>query len=690
MIHLQAQSFNSYFIGRGEKGIKLNFVPSGFDIETYTQYKKDETGRVTEHFTNMYVAMFMIGEEYVECRTWEEVSEVLKEIEILYCKTSRTQFLCFIHNMSFEFSFMGKELYKLGHKIEVFAREKRKPMKMIIDDKIIFLDSAKITGFSLKKLAENYTTTQKAVGDLDYSIPRNRFTKIEGDFETGERKYIYNDVKILQEFALYYEKTYLVNKQLPMTQTMVANQYMKDIIRELKCQKEIYFLMKECFPKSREQYDYIMLFFQGAYTHGMLCNLFKPIYDCLAFDMQSQYPYVAMSKYFPMGKFRKLYSMDKILFYIENYCCLLDVRMTNVKTKYGVTILSKHKLVDVVNGVFDNGRLYSCDSLRAFITEVDLKYLSQFYEFNISFNACTYAKRGFLPDYYRLTIAELYAKKSLLKHVEGKEIEYLESKQKLNGESYGAMVTRLNFENNVFKDGQWTLEDNEIDFNKLWQYKNKCPQWGVYVTSWARYMILYEGILPIVQKDKTLYNYSDTDSIKTKFDPWILEHFNNKNKKIIAENQKFIDDLKLKERFPSVDFSTMGIFDREHDLDVFYTLGSKKYLSKEKGKEKYDTTIAGLPKGKYVEWCDKHNLDYIDNFKMGNVNICEWETGKLCAYYEDEPKDFVVTDLQGNTEHIHTESFVSLIPTSFQIKENQELIDLYNLQIQMNENKCMM
>lgn len=675
------QSAHEYFLGnRSENAYKLNFVPSGFDIETYTQYQKDPDGKVIVHYTNMYIAMFKIGECYVECRTWDEVSEVFKAIEEAYCSTRQTKFLMFIHNQNFEFAFMGKELHARGHEVSVFARTKRKPMKIEIDDKIIILDSAKITGFSLKKLAENFTTTQKAVGDLDYSLPRNRYTKIEGDFENGERKYIYNDVQILKEYAEYYERTFLLEKHSPMTQTMVANLVMKDIIKELQCQKSVYFLMSKIYPKTRQQYDYLMLFFQGAYVHGMLANLFLPVYDGLAYDMQSQYPYVTMSKYFPMSGFKKLHTLNKWKFFCENYCCLMDVTLTNVMVTYGVTILSKHKVTGAVNAQWDNGRLYSCDSVRCFITEVDLQYLSLYYNFKIKVNALSYAKRGYLPDYFRLTVAYLYDKKQQLKNVEGKEAEYAVTKSSLNGESYGACCTRLTFENNVFKDGEWMLEDNNINWDKLWMGKNKSPAWAIYITSHARYMILAKGVLGIVSVNPLDYLYSDTDSIKSKNKEYIKEHFEKLNMEIIEDNQKFVKDLKLEERYPNTNFLTMGIFDREDDLKAFKTLGSKKYLYCTE-KHGWQTTVAGLPKGKYVEWCDKHGKDYMESFNLETVDICDWESGKLCTYYEDTPKQFTVVDYQGNVEEVYTESYVSLIPTSFSIKDNRELIKMYNLEL---------
>ena len=45
-----------YKIGNTRNIFYINFIPSGFDIETYTQYSKDKDGKVIKHFTNMYIA----------------------------------------------------------------------------------------------------------------------------------------------------------------------------------------------------------------------------------------------------------------------------------------------------------------------------------------------------------------------------------------------------------------------------------------------------------------------------------------------------------------------------------------------------------------------------------------------------------------------------------------------------------
>lgn len=673
--YMKYQDYNIYQIGRGEKSDLYNFIPMGFDIETSTQYKKDSNGKVIEHFSNMYVWQWQFDDITFMGRTWEELEELInsiyKNVTIRHMKT-----ICFIHNMSFEFSFVAKELKARGINISIFARKKRKPMKWILDDRIIFLDSMLLTHLPLSKLAKAYCKTQKLVGELDYTKIRNSKTPLCDN----ELQYCINDVVILSEYASFYEKEYLQNNFMPMTQTMIANLEVKHSISELKCNNKVWFLMQKLYPKSKQQYDYFMLFFTGAYTHGMLKNLFIKLENGLSFDVTSEYPYVMMNCYFPMGKFHRLYDLTKIDSLLNTQCCLCDVTLKNVKSKHGVTILSKNKIIEVEHGIYDNGRLYEADSCRAFLTEIDIETLKLHYDFEPTYNFVIYSKRGYLPDYIRLAVAKLYMYKDSLKGVEGMEREYMTKKESLNAQ-YGSFATKLTFEEISFNE-DWCIAPKEIDFNTVWHSKNKLPQWAIYVTSHARALVL-DAVSRIKPND---YWYTDTDSIKCANKPYILNMFNDLNKHIRFNNEKWISDLKLKERYPNVDFAKMGTFDREKDLKYFKSLGSKRYIYTTTDGIEHQT-IAGLPKTAYIKYCENENKNFYDDFNEEGITLSEMQAEKLTAFYEDKPKDFYVTDYLGNKELVHTESYVSLIPTTFNLTVTPELQALYRRLQSVKENK---
>lgn len=80
--------------------------------------------------------------------------------------------------MSFEMSFLLPRLYLAGNLSRIFAREVREPLEVETKDGFIFRDTMALTNMSLQALAKNYCRTQKLVGDLDYSIPRNSTTPL--------------------------------------------------------------------------------------------------------------------------------------------------------------------------------------------------------------------------------------------------------------------------------------------------------------------------------------------------------------------------------------------------------------------------------------------------------------------------------------------------------------------------------
>lgn len=668
-------------VGKGKHCELFNYIPMGFDIETTTQYKK-ENGKVIEHYSNMYIWQFQLDDITIIGRTWNEFSRLLTAINNYVCM-NEYKTLLFIHNMSFEFAFGAMTLQKLGHSIQVFAREKRKPMKWTIDENLIFLDSFLLTHLSLENLAKNYCKTQKLKGDLDYTLLRNKHTELTEQ----ELQYCINDVRILAEYSQHYYIEYLSKHFLPLTQTMIANKRVKETIKKLKAQKEVYYLMCNAYPKSKEMYDYIMSFYTGAYTHGYIKNLFKVIkgnkkgqQGLLAYDVGSEYPFVMMTKYYPMTEFRELKELQFAEKFLEKYCCLIEVELINIKSKYGVTILSKNKVYNISSAIWDNGRLYKAKTVTARITEIDLQTLKLHYDFEYKILRLHYAKRGFLPDYMRLTLIELYDNKSKLKPL-SKTSEYYQKlytceKECLNAQ-YGSCCVRLNFNEITFNINGWNTTEKEINFNKIWESKNKLPQWAVYITAWARNYIL-TTIAKICEVNPMLYIYSDTDSIKCVNTPQVKKIFDDINKETLQTNiNGFMKDYNLTDEH----YKILGAWDLEHSTDfkAIKTLGSKRYLClyEKDGKKEYESTISGLPKKAFLNYCQKYNLNPFDAFNENNLSLSDNESDKLCSYYVDEPKQFTVVDYQGNVEEIKTDSYVSLIPTTFDLKVTGELQQLF-------------
>lgn len=664
---------------------KINFCPMGFDIETSTIYKKDDNGKVIEHFSFMYCFQYSINDVVLMGRTWQEFSNLIKLIEEKLCPEDEKT-ICFICNQSFEFSFMGKELLNLGHDVKVFARKKRKPMKIIIDEKLIFLDTYMLTNMGLSSMARAYCKTQK-VKDYDYNLiilPKTPLTK-------KQLKYTSADVLILSEYAIYYKEKYLVNKFMPMTSTMIANRIVKDKVKQLKAKKQAYYLVQKGFPKNFNQYNYIMSFYCGAYTHGNCRNLFITSSGngkgLLKYDVVSEYPFELMSStehYYPMGKYKRFNGTEEMREKIlETKCCLIDVTFKNLKTTTGITILSKNKVLDTTENLnnddlytWDNGRCYSAKKIRVRICEVDLlKILPLHYDWEeIEYNDMIYCERGTLPDYYVLSLADLYKDKQKYKELAKKDSKYTAelraTKSSFNGQ-YGALCTRLTETEISFSSLGWSEGVNNIEFEKMPQKKITLCQWAIYCTAWARYWILSTiyKVINLPGCSSYDYYYSDTDSCVFNDKPQIRKFFEELNNEIREKNKEWIDFYNLDN---DVDYAEIGTFELEHDdIKRFKCLGSKRYLT-EYDNGKIECTVAGLPKKSFIRYCQEKHLEPFSAFKDELLIDCVL-SDKLTTYYCDTEVTKTVTDYQGRTQTITSQSYVSLIPTTFKLTVSDTL-----------------
>ena len=94
-----------------------------------------------------------------------------------------------VANLSFEFQFIRKWL----HVTRLFAKEARQPLLVEHNGWLQFREALSISGGNLEQLAKDYCTTQKLVGDLDYSKIRHSTTPLTQE----ELNYCIHDVLII-------------------------------------------------------------------------------------------------------------------------------------------------------------------------------------------------------------------------------------------------------------------------------------------------------------------------------------------------------------------------------------------------------------------------------------------------------------------------------------------------------------
>lgn len=669
---LYSQETNLYTIKQGKYSNNYWNLKCGFDIETTTYIDR----------AYMYIWQIGINNKAFYGNTWEEFNDCLNIINCYidylnrqkakekHKKEFKAKAICFIHNIAFEWQFVRKEI----NITDVFLKSLREPL-YFESNNIKFLDSFQITHMSLAKLAKRYCTTQKMVGDIDYTILRN---STDGKKLTDkEMKYCENDVLILCEFAEYYFNKYLSNNELIYTETSIVRHSLKKAFKEQNqiTKQDIF----EMYPKSFNEYlMYMEYLFAGGWVKSSVDAFGKILSNIKCKDITSSYPAQIAHRYYPVSKFKSIKIDSKQMFnnMLNRYCCILDVTLFNVKKTTIHSIISTSKIVNNDTGriLVDNGRIAEIEKVRLLLTELDWDIFNKFYDFDkfkIVINSFKIAARGKLPSYVVSTMLDAYERKEELK-LQGKD--YFNEKCFVNM-FYGCFVTKIHKFNYVFKDGSITKELN--DYYRQIKSSVLSPFWGIWCTSWARFQEL-----SAVYANADCVVYGDTDSIKGHNMP--DDYFNNYNTEQIEKNKKLCE--KYNKNFDLI--KELGCWDSEPTYKLFKTIGCKRYIGFDEN-NKLSVTIAGVPKGtlekivgikpdkdkKYYADSQKA-LEVIDLLKDGQ-SFSNCKTG--ATYNDNEHSDII------NGELMVSKSSVAINNTDFTIKVSKEYNDYIKQVIDMYE-----
>lgn len=669
---LYSQETILYTIKQGKYSNNYWNLKCGFDIETTTYIDR----------AYMYIWQIGINNKAFYGNTWEEFNDCLNIINCYidylnrqkakekHKKEFKAQAICFIHNIAFEWQFVRKEI----NITDVFLKSLREPL-YFESNNIKFLDSFQITHMSLAKLAKRYCTTQKMVGDIDYTILRN---STDGKKLTDkEMKYCENDVLILCEFAEYYFNKYLSNNELIYTETSIVRHSLKKAFKEQNqiTKQDII----EMYPKSFNEYlMYMEFLFAGGWVKSSVDAFGKILSNIKCKDITSSYPAQIAHRYYPVSKFKSIKIDSKQMFnnMLNRYCCILDVTLFNVKKTTIHSIISTSKIVNNDTGriLVDNGRIAEIEKVRLLMTELDWDIFNKFYDFDkfkIVINSFKIAVRGKLPSYVVSTMLDAYERKEELK-LQGKD--YFNEKCFVNM-FYGCFVTKIHKFNYVFKDGSITKELN--DYYRQIKSSVLSPFWGIWCTSWARFQEL-----SAVYANADCVVYGDTDSVKGHNMP--DDYFNNYNTEQIEKNKKLCE--KYNKNFDLI--KELGCWDSEPTYKLFKTIGCKRYIGFDEN-NKLSVTIAGVPKGTLEKIVgikpDKDKKYYADSQKALEVmdllkdrqSFSNCKTG--ATYNDNEHSDII------NGELMVSKSSVAINNIDFTIKVSKEYNDYIKQVIYMYE-----
>lgn len=630
-----------------------------FDIESSTIEKTDGSFEGYMYHWQVCIDGFVCFG-----RTWKEFLTFLRKMNrALKNYNEQHKLICYIHNFSYEFQF----LYSWIKLTNVFAIDKRKPLKAISKDfNIEFRCSYLLSNMNLKKFIENTPNAHyfKGSGDLDYKkvfTPKSILTM-------SELGYCYNDVMGLYEAIIYLLREDTLTT-IPLTSTGYVRRECRNNMRKNKKNRKQFLDLK----LDDKLYQLCKDSFRGGNTASNRYKTNFINYDVSSYDMSSAYPYAMISGLYPITPFQEetITSLDMLDDYNNRYCTLAYYSFENVKLKKGIPFpyIPYSKCIEFIAPSYDtqfkgkeycyNGRVLEADFIKIAMTNYDYQIFINQYEYdeeNVRVEDFYYSHKGFLPKELINTVLEFFTLKSQLKGIDGKEYEYMKSKNKLNS-LYGMIVTDIIRQENLFND-QWekgensTLEEYYSKRNNFLTY-----QWGLFVTAICR-----TNLQKAVDKIGLDCVYIDTDSLKyCGSHDEVFEHI----------NQEMIDWCIKNDIINYVEVGNhkyfLGLFDKEKGYDEFVTLGAKKYAFNQNGQ--IGITVAGLNKKSGAQELERKGG--LSIFKIGTEFL---DSGRKTVYYNDDKKHFLT--VQGC--QIENASNIALVDTTYTLGITDVMLSILN------------
>lgn len=640
------------------KKTKLLDIVTAFDIET-TRIKSIEQAVMyiwQWHFADP-IDLTVVG------RTWDEFESFCASLEACMQEQSQEDYhlqLCvYVHNLSYEFQFL-RGIYHFTND-EIFAVDCRKVLKCTMYDNFFeFRCSYLHSNMSLDAYTHKMGVAHGKLSGVkfDYNKPRYPWTPLSDD----ELEYCVNDVLGLCEaltIEMHHDNDNLYT--IPLTSTGYVRRDARAAMKRAGMERlgaiqpdaELYTMLREAF---RGGNTHANRYYTGQVLRGKIQSA----------DRSSSYPDVLCNCLYPMRAFEPIgeISLDGLKRKLNQHrkALIMRIALTDVELInpcWGCPYLTIDKSRNVIDPDRDNGRILSAKYLETTVTDVDLAIILKEYKFS-GFRVfdcwqSTYAK---LPRDLIECAIDYYRAKTSLKNVSGQELYYMKSKNKLNS-IYGMMAQDPGKRSILYTpEEEFEIDEKTPIENILSQNLRNaflCYQWGVWVTANARYR-LEEGI----ELAGDGFVYCDTDSVKYLGDiDWA--NYNKARIKDSKASGAYAAD-------PSGKMHYMGVFEPEHEMCEFATLGAKKYCYRETPESPLCCTIAGVNKKEGAKELERHGG--IDAFKPGFVFK---DAGGTESVYNDSPEIDSIT-IDGHTLPIT--SNVVIRESTYKLGITSEYMDL--------------
>ena len=684
-------------------------ISTAFDIEVTSFFRHKESEKIInvkeaesipenelrknwEKIAIMYAWVFAYRGHAFTGRTWKEFDSLLSILREYHKLSSDHVMIVGVHNLAYEFAF-------LAHRYQwesVFAVKDRTPLYARTKTGIEFRCTLLLSGYALAKVAEHLQHFQikKMVGDLDYLLLRHSKTPLT-ETEWG---YIVNDGLIVWAYLQEQIDEKKNITRLCLTKTGVVRKYFRQ-----KCLyngrtnhrydsdnafKNYRRTIMACQITGKEEYLLLKEAFTGAIVHANTYSSNLLIHDVRSMDETSAYPTQIAIGFFPYGKGEWVMPKTKEEFdhYISKKACLIDLSFYDIdKSQHWESIISVSKCKIKEEFEEDNGRLIKAKRIRIVITEVDYVVFRKFYKWRkVTIHRMMIWVKRRLPTPFVNAVLDLYAAKTSLKGVEGKEAEYMHAKENINS-VYGCCVTDICQEKHEFIDGEWVVTpcDIETELEKYNLSENRFHWYhiGVWITSLSR-RALASAIYAIGKNSDTPagdYIYSDTDSVKFRNPEKHMKYFEEYNAWMLEELRKASEyhNIPLEKFMPKTikgEEKPLGVWDYDGDYKRFKTLGAKRYAV-EYPDGHHSLTIAGVNKRKAIPYIEEHEKDFFDFMHFDylfNTEAC----GKNLHTYIDEEKSGTLIDYTGRSGKFSEMSGVHMMATTYKMTASDDYLNL--------------
>ena len=699
---------------------KMWNIPASFDIET-SSYKHLGVKKAT-----MYIWSLCVNGSTIVGRTWLEFIDTIEYVERCM-HTDINTLIIYVHNLGYEFQWMRKWF----NWEEVFALKERRPVHATLPEGIEFKCSYLLSNYALAYIGENlikkYTVT-KDVGAVDYSIIRHSKTPLT---DTDIWYNVHDNQVVCSYIQEKIENEGGIDK-IPLTNTGYVRQYCRDFcFTQMKKDEKLVKKLKARYHERMDslritsecEYDQLRQAFGGGFTHASPLHSGEVRENVGSADLASSYPAVMVMKKFPMGRgtfIGKCDAEDITWLTNNNWCALFTIKLYDVTPKfmYEHYISVSHCQELSKDAVVNNGRVAAASVMQLTVTEQDWDIIQKCYDFDETrseFHNLRIYPADYLPRPFILSILHLFANKTSLKGIEGKETEYMVSKNMINA-SYGMSVTSIIRDLYEYSNTSDWLTNKANVQEQLSRYNNSYNRflfygWGVWVTAHARHN-LWEAIFEFGRD----YIYSDTDSIKgLNFEDHEL-FFSLYNLRIKTQlramcNYWKIDFNLCQPKTKSGTPKLIGVWEIEESYRHFKTIGAKRYIY-EYDDGKMNFTVSGVNKkygmpyllrtfsnpeyaelyrlaynptylekeqskeawAKLIELHENGVIPYEDVFAKFNEGLYfpSDATGKQTLTYIDEPIIDICTDYLGNKCAIYELSCVHMEPQSYFMSQTLE------------------